>query len=285
MKKIFFLFLILAFSVKTTAQLNEATDLTEKDMEQYAVPFVTSVGTWLNSGGYHSASVSKMFGVKISLLGMVMLIPDDQLTFKLKNGTETATVFGDKGASVPGTNGYLVYPPGFNQNKIPAAIPQIAVSTLGSELMLRFFPKTSFDSVNVNLLGIGVKHSISQYIPLCPVDIAVQVMYNTISMDNNDFDLSTKNWAFNAHVSRSFGLFSVYGGLQYEQSQMNINYVYTGNALGGLLEDKEFSVDMKGDNKMRITVGAALRFAFFVINADASLGAQNVFVTGINFEF
>lgn len=286
MKKVIFLFLILTFTLKVNAQLDEVTDLTKEDMIQYANPIATSVGTWLNSGSYHSASVSKLFGFKFSLLGMAMLIPDDQLTFKLKNGTETATVYGDKGAAVPGTQGYVVYPPGFNQTKIPAVMPQIALSTLGSEVMVRFFPKTTFDSTSVNLLGVAVKHSISQYIPLCPVDIAVQAMYNTIGMNHaKDFELSTKNWAFNAHVSKSFGLFLVYGGFQYESSEMNIDYIYSGNELGGLLQDEEISVNMKGDNKMRMTVGAALRLAFFVINADASLGAQNVFVTGINFEF
>lgn len=286
MKKVLIPVLFILLSLQLNAQIGERiTDLPQEELEGYATPLATWTGTFLNSGGYHSAYVPKLFGFKFSLIGMMIMVPDDQTTFELSDGSESATFFGDKGAAVPGTNGYAIYPPGINKTSVPAAIPQIAVSTLGSEVMLRFFPETTFEDVEVGLLGIGVKHSISQYIPLIPVEIAVQVLYNKVSITSPDLDLSTTNLAFNAHASRSFGLLTLYGGLQYEQTTMNIDYTFTGAGFEGIDVDEKFSLELEGDNNIRLTLGAALRLAVIVINADVNLGSHTAFVAGLNFEF
>lgn len=286
MKKVLILVLFILFSLQLNAQIGDRiTDLPKDELKGYATPLATWTGTYLNSGGYYSASVSKLFGFKLSLIGMMIMVPDDQTTFNLKDDTESATFFGDKGAAIPGTQGYAVYPPGINQTSLPAAMPQIAVSTLGSELMLRFIPETTIEDVTVDLLGIGVKHSISQYIPLIPVDIAVQILYNKVSITSSDLDISTTNLAFNAHASRSFGLLTLYGGLQYEQTTMDIDYTFTGAGFEGVLDDEEFSLNLEGDNNVRLTLGAALRLAVIVINADVNLGSHTAFVAGLNFEF
>ncbi len=215
---------------------------------------------------------------------MMIMVPEDQQTFKLEDGTKTATFFGDKGAAVPGTNGYVVYPPGINTTSIPTGIPQIAASTLGSELMVRFIPDLTFDDVEVGLLGLGIKHSISQYIPLLPVDIAVQVLYNKLSIKNPDLEISNSNLAFNAHASRSFGLITLYGGLQYESTSMDLDYTFTGTGFEGVFENDKLKVSLDGDNGVRLTLGAALRLAVLVINADVNFGSQTAIVAGINFE-
>lgn len=214
----------------------------------------------------------------------MILIPDAQRTFEVEGGKESATFFGDKGAAVPGTYGYAVYPPGINQTSIPAGIPQIAVSTLGSEVMLRYLPDIEIEDVTAGLFGIGVKHSISQYIPLLPVDIAVQLLYNKFSMESPDVDLSTSNIAFNAHASRSFGLVTLYGGLQYESTSMDIDYTFTGTGFEGVIEGDKYSLSLDGDNNFRLTLGAALRLAILVINADVNFGSQTAIVAGLNFE-
>ncbi|MBK7980248.1 MAG: hypothetical protein IPK06_09690 [Ignavibacteriae bacterium] len=223
MKKIFLLLFII-FTIQLNAQFEDRINELSEDLQKgYTTPLATWTGTYLNSGGYFTAGVSKTFGFKLSLVGMMIMIPEDQRTFKLSDGTETATFFGEKGAAVPETEGYLVYPPGVNQTSVPAAIPQVAFSALGTELMARFVPETVIEDVSIDLLGGAVKHSISQYIPLCPVDIAVQAMYNKLSIGSPDLDISTTNFAINAHVSKSFGLAILYGGLQYEKQLWILN--------------------------------------------------------------
>ena len=80
----------------------------------------------------------------------------------------------------------------------------------------------------VGLLGFGIKHSISRYIPLIPVDVAVQILYNSFNFEYQDEDMSTKidasNLAFNAHASKSFGIVTPYFGLQYESATMDLEY-------------------------------------------------------------
>ncbi|MCW8850198.1 MAG: hypothetical protein OQJ81_09505 [Melioribacteraceae bacterium] len=286
MKKVLLPLLLIFFTLQLNAQIEDRINELSDDLQKgYSTPLATWTGTYLNSGGYYSASVSKVFGFKLSLVGMMILIPDDQRTFTLDGGTKTATFFGEKGAAVAGTDGYLVYPPGINQTSIPTGIPQVAVSTLGSEVMLRFIPSVAVEDVNFDLLGIGLKHSISQYIPLLPVDIAVQVMYNKLSIDGPDLGISTTNMAFNAHASRSFGLITLYGGLQYESTTMDIEYSYKGSDIVGTSQDEKIKVSLDGDNNVRLTLGAALRLAVLVINADVNFGSQTAIVAGLNFEF
>jgi len=285
MKKLLLPFLFLLLAVQIKAQFaDRITDLPVDELKNYATPLATWTGTYLNSGGYYSADVSTLFGFKIGLIGMMILVPDDQTTFQTSDGSESATFFGEKGAAVPGSAGYVVYPPGINKTSVPTGIPQIAVSTLGSELMLRFVPTLEIDDVEAGLFGIGVKHSISQYIPLLPVDIAVQLLYNRVSIESPDLDMKTTNIAFNAHASRSFGLVTLYGGLQYESSSMDIDYTFTGTGFVGVFPDDKLSLSLDGDNNFRLTLGAALRLAVLVINADVNLGSQTAIVAGLNFE-
>jgi hypothetical protein len=286
MKKVLLPLILIFFTIQIHAQFEDRFNELSEDLQKgYSTPLATWTGTYLNSGGYYSASVSKVFGFKLSFVGMMIMIPDDQRTFKLSDGTETATFFGEKGAAVPGTDHFLVYPPGVNQTSVPAAIPQIAVSTLGTEVMLRLIPKVAIEDVDLDLLGIGVKHSISQYIPLLPVDIAVQVLYNKLSLEGPDLSISTSNLAFNAHASRSFGLITLYGGLQYESTTLDIDYTFTGEDATGLLNDERIKASLDGDNSVRLTLGAALRLAVLVINADVNFGSQTALVAGLNFEF
>lgn len=283
MKKLFLL-LIIVFTIQLNAQFEDRINELSEDLQKnYSTPLATWTGTYLNSGGYYTAGVSKTFGFKLSLIGMMIMIPEDQRTFKLDDGTETATFFGEKGAAVPESQGYLVYPPGVNQTSVPAGIPQIALSAFGTELMARFIPETVIEDVSIDMLGGALKHSISQYIPLCPVDIAVQGMYNKLSIGSPELDISTTNIAVNAHVSKSFGLAILYGGLQYEKTTMDIEYTFKGDELEGVFENDKLKVNLEGENNFRLTVGAALNLAVFVLNADVNIGSQTAFVAGLNF--
>ncbi len=291
-KTAFITLFILLFTLRVSAQLEDRFSyLLETDLAEYAKPAVTSLGVGLNSAGYHDAYVSKLFGFSIGVRAMFIFIPDDQLTFKpvgLPDGysadKETATIWGEKGAVYPGPLGYVTYPGGLNVTTVPLAYPQASVSMLGTEIMIRYLPEIDLgdSGESLSLFGFGIKHSISQYIPLLPVNIAVQFLYNKLSVTNV---MESKNIAFNVHASKSFGLFSLYGGLQYETSTTEFTYVFEDPNNVSTLDGTEISSTIDGDNNIRLTVGAAFTAAFFVINADYSIGSQSVVTTGISFEF
>lgn len=285
--------LILAFflSSVTYAQVGDRFEkLSESNMKSYAQPFATALGTALNSGGYHSASIADLFGFSISFRAMYIMVPDDQTTFTPSvpagyTASQTATIFGKDGKAFAGPNGYIVYPPGIDITSVPFAIPQVAGSFMGTELMLRYFPKISIGETDLNFFGFGVRHSVSRYIPLVPVDIAVQFLYNSLTVTDL-IDLS--NIAFNAHASKSFGLFTLYGGLQYESTTFDVTYDIKGDPSSGdpgLQQDKQVKVSIDGDNNFRFTLGGALTLAVVVLNVDFSLGSQSVISSGLSFEF
>lgn len=290
MKKTFTVLLFL-FSLTTVsfAQLEERFGyLTQNDMKSYIKPFATSLGMAFNSAGYHSADVADVFGFSFGVNAMMIMVPDDQLSFNpdLPEGYSsdkgTATIYGDKGGYFAGPGGYIVYPAGVNQKTVYAAMPQVTLSMFGTEVLVRYVPEVPVtDEDKLSVFGIGVKHDISTYVPVIPIDLSFQVLYNSLEITNI---LDIKNLAFNLHASKGFGLATVYGGLQYETSTLNVDYTYTGNISGQNINEN-FSVEVDGDNSFRATLGAAVKLAFLVLNADASFGSQTVLTAGLTFEF
>jgi Family of unknown function (DUF6588) len=300
MKKFLYIFslLFLLGLNQSFSQVGERiTSLPPGEASQFATPLSTWFGSYFNSGGYYSASVPSTFGFKFSIIGMYIFIPDGQTTFTPNlpegyNGSEgTATFFGDRGGVYLGPQGFLIYPFGLNLQSVPAGIYQASGSMFGAELMLRFFPKLKINDVSANLWGIGLKYSISQFIPLSPVDIAVQILYNNFNFDfdgdNNayDFKSDSKNFAANVHVSKTFsGMFTLYGGLQYESTTMDLTYNFRDpdGAFPNLAGEQQVTVD--GDNNFRFTLGAAVKLAVIVFNVDYNISSQNLFTGGISLE-
>jgi hypothetical protein len=265
--------------------------IAQDNVKSYAQPFATAFGTAMNSGAYHSANVADLFGFSISFQGMYILIPDDQLTFTpvLPSGytanKPTATIFGNKGGYYGGPDGYITLPPGLDVSSVPMAIPQISLSLMGTEAMFRFVPDIDVGGKKLGLFGIGVKHSVSRYIPLIPIDVAVQVLYSKFTITDL---MSVKNLAFNAHASKTFGVLTPYFGLQYESTSMDLTYDIEGDPTSadpGLRADQKVSLSLDGDNSFRATLGAALKLAVIVLNVDLNLGSQTVIGGGLSFEF
>ncbi len=284
-----FSFLLVSFS---SAQVKDRFSyLNSTEVGKFAKPLATSVGTALNSGGFTTAAIPSLFGFSIGLRGMVIIVPDDQKTFTptLPAGytadKKTATIYGPKdgGAIYSGPNGYITYPGGIGESVIPMIFPQATLSLLGTEAMIRYVPKINIGETNIDFFGFGIKHNVSQYFILLPVDIAVQFLYNSLSVK----DLADiKNTAFNVEVSKTFGIVTAYGGLQFEHTKLDLNYKIKGDSQSGdpaLREDYNITANVNGDNKVRMTIGGVLKLSFLSINVDYSVGSQSTLVSGLTF--
>lgn len=270
------------------------------DAKEYTKPMATYLGTYFNSGGYYSADLPKLFQFKFSIIGMYSVIPEGQKTFTpnpglagYENLSETATFVGGKGGVYLGPQGFLVYPGGFNVSNIPSGIYQIAGSFYGTELLLRFFPDTKFSDVKSGLWGVGLKHTISQWIPAAPVDIALQVLFNNFDLeydgDSPETDyvkLDSKNFAVNVHASKTFNnMFIVYGGLQYESSSLDLEYVFSDpNDLYPQIKDTRQSTSIDGDNVFRVTAGGAIKLAVVVFNLDFNITSMFTISGGVSLQ-
>jgi len=316
------IFVGLILIIVTFTNMVYAESLTEKleefgteNGEAYIKPWVTSFGTSLNTGLYQSAKVMKPFLFGVTLNTMLAFVPDEDKTFIAKSPSfefdgetyyvfneaelETATVFGNKGKTftvndmIPdeiNTGGLdIKMPNGINLPAIPMFVPQVQVGLpAGNELLLRIFPKAQIDKDvgKISFLGAGLKHSISQYIPLVPIDIAIQGMYQQMKVGEI---IDITSLAVNAHISKKILMWTFYGGLGYEKSKMDVKYdgtayaVNDNNLLEELPEKIEFNID--GENEMRATAGIRYSIALVKLYADYTISKYNVLNFGLGLSF
>ena len=130
------------------------------------------------------------------------------------------------------------------------------------------------DLGDISLWGLGLKHSISQYIPkkpsLFPLDIAVQGFYQNINIADI---VKGNSFAINAHASKNLLLMTVYGGIGYEHSNFTVEYEHNGN---------KQKLNMSAENTIRPTVGASVGFLGILrLHADYSFTKTPVFNFGV----
>ena len=292
MKKYFCVFILsLLLALPSFSQQDQFNSFSEENIGGFAQPFVTSLGEGLNSGGFYTAYIPKTLGFSVSFRAMYIFIPNDQLTFtpNLPAGytaTEpTATFWGSSGAVYSGPNGYISHADGINQSGTPFAIPQITGSFMSTELLIRYLPKISVGNEDLNFFGFGVRHSISQYIPLIPVDLAVQFLYNKLTVSNL---IDANSIAFNGEVSKTFGMLTAYGGLQYESTKFDLSYTLEGDPTSAdpsLRQTREIKASIDGKNNFRVILGASVKLALVVLNVDYNLSSQSILTGGLSFEF
>lgn len=301
MKKIFLILIITFFTCQNIfAQGVRIDNLPPNEAVKYVKPLATYFGTFFNTGTYHNANVPDLFGFKFSIVGTLTFLPESEKSFTPNPGLEgsenfksTATIFGTQGGYFLSNSGFVVYPAGLGLKYIPLGIYQFAGSLFGTELMLRYFPTIKKDNLQAGLWGIGLKHEISRYFPLLPLDLSVQLLFNSLKIENKSDDLTdyakfeSKNFAFNLQASKTFaGLLIIYGGLQYESSNLNVSYYFKDpDGVFPSLADKIYDLKVDGDNHFRLTVGSALQLSFFVLNFDANITKQTTLSAGMSFEF
>jgi hypothetical protein len=185
-------------------------------------------------------------------------------------------------------------PAGIGLDFFPWAMPQVSVGLpMKTEVLIRLLPATETipEIGTVSFTGIGVKHNVSQYIPvpMFPVDISAQFVWQQLKI--GDIVKSTHT-NFNVEASKRLGLpglsFTPYVGLGFESSNIDISYTVEGsdepdfNHDGvGDLEGQTISFNLDGDNSFRATGGLRLGLGFFTVNADYSAGAYNSASVGV----
>lgn len=216
------------------------------------------------------------------------------VTFNL---TDVPTVFGESDrANIPAStvlascmqNGVTVAEsesfdpiPGLIKTQIaPLPIPQVTIgSFMGTDVTLRYFPNVNIaDYGQIEMLGIGVRHSISQYIPLMPVNITVQGMWQKLSIDDPDGSnlLETTAIAGNIAASRSLGPLTAYVGAQVEKTDFSFAYTFTTDSGAPI----EVAFDAEAENKFRVLGGVSVALGPIIVNADAARGTQNWIFSG-----
>ena len=286
------------FLLLHAAQASAQSEL-EKAIQQYNSSAVTGYiqpiadlfGANMHAGYYHSAYVPHSgFSLGFDLIAMGALVTDEQKSYLADAPAgftpatfRTATVFGEKGttitdATVPGLT-YKGSDGVVNTSIFPLAVPQLRIGSLyGTEVVIRFIAIPSIGEAKfpqISLWGVGARHSISQYIPESPLDIAASVFYSNFHVG----DLIKANGiSLGVQASKSIKILILYGGIAWEKSSMNLAYKSTDPTVAAPID-----VNLDGANKFRATVGVGVSLGIFKVFADANFGSVTNYSGGIGF--
>jgi hypothetical protein len=255
----------------------------------YIQPVADMFGANINSGFFHTADIPKWgFHFKIEFVGMASLVEDAQKIYTASappgfnpSTFETATIFGEKGGLVVdqtthfsshGSDGL------FNTKYFPFAAPQVTIGDVfGTRFLFRLILTPEFQDgkvPKVTLWGLGAQHSINQYLPMLPFDVAVHGVVSRLKFG----DLVTANaTSIGLDASTSWAVFTLYGGVAWETSSLSLAY-QPDNAL---LAPVDLTLD--GKQSFRGKLGVNIGLGPIALFADGNLGSVTVLSAGIGF--
>ena len=239
-------------------------------LEAYVSPYANAFGAGLNGGWYNTAKPHKLGGFDLTVGINVGMVPAADEKFDLstlglsanmnpKTGTAPTIAGPDAGRptmtySVSGvTLASFTTPPGTGWKYIPVPTAQVGIGLpLGTEIKARFVPRIPVSDGNVMLWGVGLMHSIMQYIPgneLLPVDASIfggytrlnanipvslqpgspqnYTTYNTASFSDQNLAATVQAFNVSAIASVNLAVITFYGGIGYTKTSTIMNL--TGN--------------------------------------------------------
>jgi hypothetical protein len=306
-------------NMATAQDLQEQLSKVSKEaVGGYISPILNGWGNDLNSGIYYSADLHDVLGFDVGLKMAASQITDGDKTYsfdlpstlKITSGSSTITLTAGtdydktvtansavgskdstdvytKSTSVYGRRKIFTLPGGFDIGKIgvPLPMPQLNLGLpFGIELMVRYIPTVSAgDAGKFNYMGFGARYSIDQWIPLCPVNIAVHFMTQKLNFKSkDDADIfSAKANAYGIEVSKKLFILTLYGGFQIENSTLTLNG-FKGYDVGNGVGNVDIpGIEVKGADKSRFTVGARVLLLFLNIHAEYSFATNPVLAAGV----
>jgi hypothetical protein len=325
--------IVLAALVLSAHPINAQDDLSTKLSQflgengtKYIQPAISSFSADLNSGIFQSAEVHGLLGFDVGFVAMFAPVLDSKKTFRATlpetvdiNGVTyhagrdydefvtTPTALGpETGAEVltkGGTPTGFQFPGGTDLKLIPLIAPQLKVGgPMGTELIIRYVPEVTLNDAvgKLKLVGIGAKHSISQWLPgpsvtgaakpgSFPLDISVGLMYQAFSIQDTaggDF-IKTKAFSIGAQASKNILFLTIYGGIAYETATTTISYNYQPTVSEGIeIPPQRVNLEgIKGDNTFRITGGLKFHWLLIDLFADYSVASQPAISAGLALSF
>jgi hypothetical protein len=172
----------------------------------------------------------------------------------------------------------------------PLVVPQVGVGTVfGTDAQVRYLPEIGYnDYGSVSLFGVAVRHSLSQYIPLSPVSVAVQGSWQSLSLSGREGSqnpgeiVDASGWALNAQVSKDVPVLPItfYGGVQYEKFGVDVDYTFA-TTVNGQEKTSRIRFEQDAANNVRALAGVSLTLALFKVNVDYALSSNNTVSAGV----
>ncbi len=316
------------------------TENAEILFENYFAPWTNAIGADLNSGWYNTAKPHQKLGFDITISTSLGLVPDADKTFDLPsnlqgitypNGSVTPTVAGSRDGgqlirytpmeSYPNQYAEFNAPNGTGVGFMPTPMIKAGIGLIKeTELDFRYVPTVNIgDFGKLGLWGVGIKHSIKQWIPVIskvPVfQLAVQGGYTkfgttfdiTVTPENyglsgtgnyedQQISLEVKSFTANILVGADLPFIDLYGGIGFATTNANLklegNYPIPTIQNGQMaIQDVENPIDAKITNsdgsktKPRLNAGMRLKFGVLTIHGDYTYANYSVVTAGIGISF
>ncbi len=271
------------------AQLSENLGaVTSENARQYLQPITKALSATFNSAVFQTGHVPKRsfnlsLGVRVmgvSLSGADRTYsPTPPPGFTPTQHVLVPTVIGSSQAvAQPGQGGTtLYYPGGFDLTQFTVAVPQLTIGSLfGTRAVVRWISAEIGDSDlgKLDYLGAGAQHSISQYLPGMPVDLAAGLFFQRLKL-RSDLVRSSM-WSANVTASRRWHVLEPYVGLGLDSFKMDASYQST------TFPGENISVSFDRRTNAHLTVGVQALLAFTRIQAEFDAAAEPGAAVGLS---
>ncbi len=317
-------------------------------LKEYIRPWINAFGADLNAGWFNTARPHKLGGVDVTFTINMTMVAESAKSFDLNDipfenlhvagaNTMAPTVAGSKDDGplleydvnyngTPVTIASFNAPAGTGYGFVPAPMLQTGIGLpAGTEIIGRFMvpvqiPRTS---AKIGLWGVGLKHSLRQWIPFLkrlPVGLSVfggytqlntysgfqleplsydhLVTYKQADFTGQEFRARVQAYTFDLLVSTALPVINVFGGVGYSKTQTDI--FVNGNipipafhpdisTTGPVYTDDDIhqipSMKLVNQSGLRVNGGLRLKLAVLTIHADYTWADYSIYTAGIGLSF
>ncbi|MEZ4875462.1 MAG: DUF6588 family protein [Flavobacteriaceae bacterium] len=344
MKKLLLFLLFLGLQTTVFSQQLESILLAAADAEKltqaYIDPALKGVVYSMNDGWYTTGKTHELFGFDITLGANLALVPNKDKDFLFRSsdynfvtsqqGSQqtVSTVLGDDtdgrvfDVRVPVGDGTIKVAqfemPGgigadFPLKGVPGPIVQVGLGIpYKTDLKLRLLPNIGVDDKVKNfLIGLGLQHNISQYIPAMeesPFSLSALVAYghtkvtyaiddedatDDVIVQNGEAEFKLNTLSIQAIGSVDLKIVDFYGSIGFGRggSKLALNGDYTltyqledenGNTIGSVQETLNNPLNFKSDvSSVRLSLGTRFNLSVFKLFASYALQEYSNISAGI----
>jgi len=263
--------------------------LTDDNVEGYLAPLRTGLSGTMNSAIFRTGHVP-LVGLNLSVGLSAMAIgyddedktylPTDPPGFTSLVPTRVPTVVGDpSGVLVEGDYGLAqIFPGGFDLDGFEIAVPELSIGSIfGTRALVRYISLDLGDSElgDFSYFGIGAQHSISQWLPILPFDLAAGFFVQNFKIGDDIVTASATH--LNLTASKQFAFIQPYVGIGYDSMQLDAEYVDEDHP------DLSFSAELEKETNAHLTLGVLGKLPFFSAFAELNSGAATGIAVGLAF--
>jgi hypothetical protein len=348
-------FLLLFFSnLQSFGQIKSISNMLsgiEKDksavqdlIQAYLKPYANALGANLNGGWYNTAKVHKLGGFDLTFSVSASFVPSSDKTFdpsKILGSNFTVTPANSLAPTVAGENkrgpeisynigststqASFYTPKGTGWSVVPSPMLQLGIGLIkGTDITVRYLPSFNMsDYGKYNMWGIGVKHSLKQWIPVIKMtpffnlsifggytkftatkDLDMQqsfyedisgVTYEnpTAKYDNQKMELISKGFTGNIIASFDFPVIALYGGVGFSTTNTNLSlkgdYPIINDQIVVVKQTDPLNIEMKSTDgsktKPRLNAGVRFKFAIITLHFDYTYANYSVATAGLGLSF